>query len=120
MKVHLSHYSSAKWVDPRKKKMIVLLELDALDGLLEFIKADSTMDNEKWRTWKEAHEVSIATWNVLLCQILAPYFAKRLTSEGKLKHACEFQEKFLEVLHLLRNFLRLKYSFMVSWWFRKV
>jgi hypothetical protein len=57
--------------------------------------------------------VSIVMWNVLLCQILAPYFAKRLTNEGKLKGACEFQEKFLGVLHLLRNFLRLKYSVLV-------
>jgi hypothetical protein len=46
-KVHNSHYSTAEWVERRKKKMIVLQELDALDGMLEFIKADGTMNNEK-------------------------------------------------------------------------
>ena len=42
------------------------------------------------------------------------YFAKRLTNEGKLKCACEFQEKFPEVMHFLRNFFRLKIRFRVS------
>jgi hypothetical protein len=35
-------------------------------------------------------------------------------NERKLKRACEFQEKFPEVLHFLRNFLRLKTRFWVS------
>jgi hypothetical protein len=106
-KVHSSHYSATKWVDRKKKKMIVLQELDDLDQMLKFIKVDGTMDNEKWRSWKEAHNVSTASWNVLLCQIPVPYFAKRLTNKAKLKRACEFEEKFPEVLHLLKNFLRL-------------
>ena len=50
----------------------------------------------------------------MLPHIPATYFAKRLTNEGKLKHAYEFQKKFLEVLHFLRNFLRLKIRFRVS------
>ena len=36
------------------------------------------------------------------------YFAKRLSNEGKLKRASEFQEKFPHVLKFFRNFLRLK------------
>jgi hypothetical protein len=43
----LKAHSSAEWVDCRKKKMIVLQELDALDGSLEFMKVDGTVDNEK-------------------------------------------------------------------------
>jgi hypothetical protein len=46
--------------------------------------------------------------------MLALYFAKRLTNKVKQKIAYEFQEKFCEVLHLLRNFLRLKKSFRVA------
>jgi hypothetical protein len=42
-----------------------------------------------------------------------PYFAKRLINKRKLKCACESQEKFPKVLHLLRNFLRLKNNFKV-------
>jgi hypothetical protein len=91
-----------------------LQELDELDYSLEFITADGTVDNEKWRTWKQLHNVSTAAWNVLLFQIPATYFAKRLTNEGKHKHACEFQDKFLEVLHFLRIFLRLKNRFRVA------
>jgi hypothetical protein len=107
-KFHRTQYSAAEWVECRKKKLIVLQELDELDGSLEFITVEGTMDNEKWRTWKQLHNVSIASWNVLLSQIPATYFAKHLTNEGKLKRACEFQEKFPEVLYFLRNFLRLK------------
>jgi hypothetical protein len=81
---------------------------------LEFIIAEGTMDNEKWRTWKQLHNVSTASWNVLLSQILATYFVKRLTNEGKLKRAYEFQEKFPEVLYFLRNFFRLKIRFWIS------
>ena len=40
--------------------------------------------------------------------------AKHLMNIGKLKHAYEFQEKLLEVLHFLWNFLRMKNNFNVS------
>jgi hypothetical protein len=89
--------------------------LDELDYTLEFIKVDGKgrwmVDNDKWRTWKELHDVLTTLWNVLLYQIPVPYFAKRLTNEGKLKLAYEFQKKFLEVLYLFRNYLRLKKCF---------
>jgi hypothetical protein len=107
-KLHISHYSAAEWVECRKKKMIVLQEFDALDGTLEFTRADGGVNNKKWKEWKKTHAVSIATWSVLLCIIPRAYFAKRLTNEGKLKCAYEFQEKFPEMLHFLQNFLRLK------------
>jgi hypothetical protein len=113
-KLHISHYSAAEWVERWKKKMIVLQEFDALDSMLEFTRADGTVNNEKWKEWKKTHAVSVTTWSVLLCVIPRVYFAKRLTNEGKLKRACEFQEKFPEVLHFLRNFLRLKNNFSVS------
>jgi hypothetical protein len=113
-KLHISHYSAAEWVERRKKKMIVLQEFDALDGTLEFTRADGGVNNKKWKEWKKTHVVSIATWSILLCVIPGAYFAKRLTNKGKLKRAYEFQEKFLEVLHFLRNFLRLKNNFSVS------
>jgi hypothetical protein len=113
-KVYIFYYSAAEWVERRKKKMIVLQEFDALDSTLEFTRADGVVNNEKWKEWKKTHAVYVATWNVLLCIIPAAYFAKHLTNEGKVKRACEFQEKFPEVLHFLRNFLRLKNNFSVS------
>jgi hypothetical protein len=112
-KVHISHYSATEWVERRKKKMIVLQEFDALDGTLEFTRADGTMNNKKWKEWKKTHAVSVATWSVLLCVIPVAYFAKSLTNKGKLKRACEYEEKFPEVLHFLQNFLRLKNNFSV-------
>jgi hypothetical protein len=60
-KVHTSHYSTVEWVERRKKKMIVLQEFDAMDGTLEFTKADGIVNNEKCREWKKTHAVSIAT-----------------------------------------------------------
>ena len=91
-------------MERKKKKLIVLLELVELDGSLEFITAEGTVDNEKWRTWKQLHNISTASWNILLSQIQATYFAKHLMNERKLKRVCEFQDKFPEVLHFLRNF----------------
>jgi hypothetical protein len=41
--------------------MIILQELDELDRILEFIKADEMVDNDKWRTWKELHNVLTAS-----------------------------------------------------------
>jgi hypothetical protein len=38
--------------------MIVLQELDGLDHILEFIKADGTIDNDKWKKiveWASQH-----------------------------------------------------------------
>jgi hypothetical protein len=113
-KLHRTHYSAAEWVEHRKKKLVVLQELDELDGSLEFIIAEGTVDSEMWRTWKQLHNVSTASWNVLLYHNPATYFAKRLTNERKLKRACEFQEKFPEVLHFLQKILRLKTRFQVS------
>ena len=82
--------------------------------MLEFTRADSAVNNEKWKEWKRTYAVLVALWNVLLYVILGAYFAKRLINKGKLKCACEFQEKFPEVLHFLRNFLRMKNNFSVS------
>ena len=93
--------------------MIVLQEFDALDGTLEFIGADGVVNNEKWKEWKKTHLVLVAMWSVLLCVIPGVYFAKRLTNEGKLKRAYEFQEKFPRVLYFLRNFLKMKNNFSV-------
>ena len=112
-KVHIFHYSAAEWVERQKKKMIVLQEFDALDGTLEFTRAHGVVNSEKWKEWKKTHAVSVATWSVLLCIIPRVYFAKRLTKKGKPKCACEFQEKLLEVLHFLQNFLRMKKNFSV-------
>ena len=89
-KVHIFHYSAVEWVEHWKKKMIVLQEFDALDGTLEFIRADGAVNNEKWKEWKRTHAVLVATWSVLLYIIPEVYFMKRLTNEGKLKHVCEF------------------------------
>ena len=46
-KLHRSYYSVAKWVEHRKKKLIVLQELDELDGSLEFITAKGIVNNKK-------------------------------------------------------------------------
>ena len=112
-KVHVSYYSTADCVEHRKKKMIVLQEFDALDSMLEFTGVDGAVNNEKWKEWKKTHAVLVATWNVLLCIIPGTYFAKHLTNEKKLKHACKFQGKFPHVLHFLQNFLRMKNNFSV-------
>jgi hypothetical protein len=113
-KLHHTHYSATEWVERRKKKLIVLQELDEFDDSLEFITTEGTVDNEKWKTWKQLHNVSTASWDVQLSQIPATYFAKCLMNEKKHKRACEFQDKFPEVLHFLRNFLRLKIRFWVA------
>ena len=110
-KVHISYYFAADWVERRKKKMIVLQEFDALDDSLEFTRADGAINNEKWKEWKRTHVVLVATWSILLYVIIGVYFGKRLMNEGKLKRACEFQEKFHEVLHFLWNFLRMILKF---------
>ena len=46
-KLHRTHYSDVEWVEHRKKKLIVLQELDELDSALEFIIVERTMDNKK-------------------------------------------------------------------------
>ena len=71
------------------------------------------MNNKKWKEWKKTHTVSVATWSILLYVIPRVYFVKRLTNEGKLKRACEFQEKFPQVLYFLWNFLRMKNYFSI-------
>jgi hypothetical protein len=51
-KLHHTYYFATEWVEHRKKKLIILQELDELDGSLELITAKGTVDNDKWRTWK--------------------------------------------------------------------
>ena len=66
------------------------------------------MDGEEWRKWKGDHRVSSGTYNMMLYLPGNQYFSKRLTNEGKLKRASEFQEKFPDALTIFHNFLRLK------------
>ena len=89
-KVHCSHYSVAEWVDWRKKKMIILQELNNIDRNLEVVTIERMVDNDKWKAWKRCHNVSSAAWNVFLTIIPAPYFTKQLTNNGKLKRVSEF------------------------------
>jgi hypothetical protein len=89
-KVHCLYYSAVEWVDRRKKKMIVLQELNDIDRTLKVVTTEGMVDNEKWRSWKCSHNVSSAAWNVFLIIIPTPYFTKCLTNEGKLKRASEF------------------------------
>jgi hypothetical protein len=97
-KVHVLQYFVVKWVDLRKKKMIVLQELNKLDWKLKVTKANGLVDNVQWKTWKILHIVSTAMWNVKLVRLPIAYFAKHLTNKRKLKQAYEFQEKICEVL----------------------
>ena len=47
LKVHISHYAAAEWVEYQKKKMIVLEEFDAVDSTLQFTGADGAINNKK-------------------------------------------------------------------------
>ena len=106
--VHTSHHIGHEWVEKRKQKRIVLEELVELQPDLKFIKSDGSVDGDEWRKWKLDHRVSSATYNMLLYLPGNQYFSKRLTNEGKLKQANEFQEKFPGVLSFFCNFLRVK------------
>ena len=75
---------------------------------LKFIRADGSVDGDKWRNWKLDHRVSNGTYNIILYLSGSQYFSKRLTNEGKLKRASEFEEKFPDVLLFFQNFLQLK------------
>ena len=106
--VHASHHKGHEWIEQRKRKKVVLEELEGLQDDLLFFKGDGSVDGDKWRHWKEEHKVLSATYNLFLYLPTNQYFSKRLTNEGKLKRAREFYEKFPDVLPFLRNFLRLK------------
>ena len=106
--LHASHYTGHEWVERRKRKQVVMEELMELQPNLKFIKSDGSMDSEEWRKWKADHRVSSGTYNMMLYLPGNQYFSKRLTNEGKLKRAKEFQEKLLDALTIFHNFLRLK------------
>ena len=46
-KVHYLHYFAVEWVDRKKKKMIVLHELNNIDHSLEVVTTKRTVDNDK-------------------------------------------------------------------------
>ena len=106
--VHASHHTGHMWVERRKRKRVVMEELVELQPDLKFIRADGSVDGNEWRNSKLDHKVSSGTYNILLYLPGSQYFSKRLTNEGKLKCASEFQEKFPDVLSFFRNSLRLK------------
>ena len=106
--LHASYHTGYEWVERRKRKRVVLEELMELEPNLKFIKSDGSVDGEEWRKWKVEHRVSSGMYNMMLYLLGNQYFSKRLTNEGKLKHASEFQEKFPDALTIFRNFLRLK------------
>ena len=106
--VHAFHHTGHEWVERRKRKRVVMEKLVELQPDLKFIRADGSVDGDEWRNWKLDHRVSSGTYNILLYLPGSQYFSKRLTNEGKLKRASEFQKKFSNVLLFFRNFLRLK------------
>ena len=77
-------------MEKKKRKRVVLEVLVELQLDLKFIKPDGFVDCKKWKKWKVDHRVSSGTYNIFLYQSRNQYFSKRLTNEGKLKHASEF------------------------------
>ena len=59
--IHASRHTGHEWVERRKRKKVVLEELEGLQDDLSFFKGDGSMDGYKWRYWKEEHRVSSAT-----------------------------------------------------------
>ncbi len=106
--IHPSHHSGADWVERRKRKRIVLEELDDLKQDLGFINMDGSVNHDAWRAWKDTHRVSSGSWNVLLTVPPAAYFSVRGMNEGKLKRASELLAKFPQVLPFFRRFLHCK------------
>jgi hypothetical protein len=81
-KVHPGHYTAPDWVERRKKKMIVLQELVAINPGLQFIKMDGSIDNSKWREWKCDHGVSSVSYNILLNRPPKGFWLVRLPTKG--------------------------------------
>jgi hypothetical protein len=106
--VVINHHTASDWVERRKRKKVIIKELEYVRPSLDFLKPDMNVRNLRWRVWKKEHRFSSATWDYLLSAPPAAYFTKRLTNEGIHKHADDFVEKFPDLPHMFKSFLRSK------------
>jgi hypothetical protein len=77
------------WVERRKRKKIVLQDLMAIKPSLKFINAAGDVDNSLWKSWKERHRFSSASWDFLITHPSQEYFKRRLRNDAWLKRASD-------------------------------
>ena len=101
--------SAADWVEHMKRKKVIIEEFIDIKPSFKFKDKDGEVINEEWRNWKRIHLFTSTSWDFLLTAISNKYFWKWLTNEAKLCCATFYVDKnFLEVLPLLKTFLRMK------------
>lgn len=97
------------WVERRKRKKIVLQEIEAIKLQLKLVDSGGNVIKKTWKAWKARHRFTSATWDFLLQHPSDHYFAKRLKNEAWRKRAKDLEAKFPEVLHMFTRFMALKY-----------
>lgn len=125
-------YSSKDWVERRKRKRIVIQDLNAIKPTLRFCDSDGHVIKKNWQTWKYKHNITNATMNILLELPGKDFFAFRKEMKGRDKfardgfpHADGFFKHFLMVKGKfiyptggsinLREFDRISYEFSNNW-----
>ena len=71
-----SCYNTKEWVERRKWKQLVKLELNNIDKTLGLMNADGELIHEKWKVFKRARNITSKSMNVLLERPGETYFAE--------------------------------------------
>ena len=107
--VQESCYTAREWVERRKRKHKVKMELHALDASLRLMSSLNKLNHEKWREFKRSRNFTSATMNVLLEQPGNEYWMEAKQSRAKGKSA---EEMSMYAAEFFRVFLQQRNNFV--------
>ena len=101
-------YTTAEWVERRKRKNLVMKELHAIDPSLGLLNSRNEIISENWKKFKKDHFFSSATMDVLLGRPGEAYFGQAKSTHAKNKTCSELSQ---DAFQFFKLFLKHKSKF---------
>ena len=104
-------YATSDWLERRKRKIIVIQELNHLQPRLKLCNEVGDVRKSKWHDFKYKHHISNATLNILLDAPGKDFFAYRKEKKGRNKFCDDPSHGFPQANAFFCHFLKVKGQF---------
>ena len=105
-------YATSDWLERRKRKIIVIQELNHLQPRLKLCNEVGDVRKSKWRNFKYKHHISNATLNILLDALGKDFFAYCKEQKDRNKFCDDPSHAFPQAEAFFRHFLKVKGQFL--------
>lgn len=104
--VRAGHFLASDWIERKKRKKVIVEDLDSLLAEVEFHYSDGTVIKGNWRAWKRRHSFTSGTYNAIMALPPNDYYRARLMNEAKKRPVTEVNaEKYGRAILMYNKFV---------------